>query len=111
MKKIIFLCLALMVLFACGYKEGVIHKYDKSYLKFVGNWQRAQVQIDDLKQFKLDDYFNRDTESGYKKETPEPKLYQLAPGKHEIKVFKDGGIVVKRILLLENQAIMEVFIP
>jgi hypothetical protein len=111
MKKIIFLCLSLLLLFACGYKEGVIQKSEKSYLKFVGNWQNAQIQIDDLKQFKLDDYSGKDNESGTKKEPPEPKLYQLSPGKHDIKIFKGGVMVVDRKLLLENQAIMEVFIP
>jgi len=111
MKKVILINLLFLFLIACGYREGVIQKSEKSYLKFVGNWQNAQVQIDDLNQFKLDDYIIRETESGPRQVPTEPKLYQISPGRHLVKIFKDGVMVVNRVLILENQAVQEVFVP
>ncbi len=113
MKKIILIYFVLLFfLSSCGYKEGIIQKAEKSYLKFVGNWQNALVQIDDTAQFKLESFIVSNSETGTtEKKSPEDNLYQLSPGKHTIKIYKDGVIVVNRILLLENQAIMEVFVP
>ncbi|MEW6739383.1 MAG: hypothetical protein AB1325_05690 [Nitrospirota bacterium] len=113
MKKIILIYFVLLFfLTSCGYKEGIVQKAEKSYLKFVGNWQNALVQIDDTTQFKLETFIVSTNETGTtEKKSPEDKLYQLPPGKHTIKIYKDGIMVVNRLLLLENQAIMEVFVP
>lgn len=110
MKKSFILFLSLFLFFACGYKEGVVQKAEKSYFKFVGNWHDARVEIDDLKPFYLDSKF-QNTENGPENKPAESKLYQIAPGKHSIKIYKNNNLVVDRILLLDNQTILEVLIP
>ncbi len=110
MKKILLICLLILLLASCGYKEGIIQKAEQSYLKFTGNWQAALVQIDDIKPFKLRG-IEGSSEAGAEVSAPEGKLYQISPGRHDIKIYKSGNVVVNRILLLENQATTEVFIP
>lgn len=83
MKKTIFLTLIpLLLLVSCGYREGVVQKAEKSYFKFVGNWQNAVVEIDNVKPFKLDDFVTQKGEDGTEKvSSPDQKLYQTLPGK------------------------------
>ena len=109
MKKALFLFFGMIFLFACGYKEGIVQKAENSYLKFSGNWENASVQIDDMESFILKRTVNpEDTERRYPDDN---KLYQIAPGKHSLKVYREGNLVINRIVFLENQATMEVIIP
>jgi len=103
MKKVILLLLGILILHACGYQEGIVQKGEKSFIKFAGNWENVSVQIDDMNQFVL----NSGSESG----VDDNKLYQVSPGKHSIKVYRDGNLIVNRILFLDNQATAEVIIP
>jgi hypothetical protein len=110
MKKYIFLLLGILVIVSCGYKEGIIQKADKSYLKFSGNWENVSVQIDDLEPFVLEKYVP-DPEDQERKVSQEEKLYQISPGKHILRVYRDGSLIVDRILILDNNVIKEVQIP
>jgi hypothetical protein len=101
MKKVILITFLLLFLCSCGYNEGIVQKTERSYLKFVGNWQSAYIQVDDLKPFTLDEYYN----------SAEGKQYEVSPGKHSITVTKNGAVVVNRILFLDNQTTMEIAIP
>jgi hypothetical protein len=103
MKKVILLLFGILILQACGYQEGVVQKGEKSFIKFIGNRANVSVQIDDMNQFVL----QSDTESN----SGDNKLYQISPGKHSLKVYRDGSLIVNRILLLDNQATAEVIIP
>ncbi len=110
MKKGIILFFGILIVFyACGYQEGIIQKAEKSFLKFSGNWGNASVQIDDKEPFILK--WIVDPENPEKRLPADEKLYQIAPGKHSLKVYRDGNLVINRILILENQATMEVQIP
>jgi hypothetical protein len=108
MKKVILLFLGIMVLYACGYQEGIIQKGEKSFIKFSGNWKNISVQIDDMDRFVLKSGSDSEQSSG---DDNNNKLFQISPGKHSIKVFRDGNLVVNRILLLDNQTTTEVIIP
>lgn len=110
MKKFLLLLFGVLFIVSCGYKEGIIQKSDKSYLKFTGNWENATVQIDDIQPFILKSYFTN-TEGQKHKVRQDNKLYQLFPGKHIIKVYRNGNLVVNRILFLDNNVIKEVQIP
>ena len=103
MKKVVLLFLGILILQSCGYQEGVVQKEEKSYIKFTGNLANISVQIDDTNQFVL----HSDTQSN----TGDNKLYQISPGKHSIKAYRDGSLVVSRIIFLDNQATAEVLIP
>ncbi|PIQ95036.1 MAG: hypothetical protein CO148_09135 [Nitrospirae bacterium CG_4_9_14_3_um_filter_41_27] len=103
MKKVILLLLGILILHACGYQEGIVQKEGKSFIKFAGNLENVSVQIDDMNQFVL--------KSGSKSGADDNKLYQVSQGKHSIKVYRDGNLIVNRILFLDNQATAEVIIP
>lgn len=98
MKRLICLFLIVFSLQACGYTEGTLQRSEKSYLQFTGNTAHISVQIDDRQPF---------TVAG----SAAKSLYQVPPGKHSLKVYRDGRLVVDRILLLDNQTTMEVQIP
>lgn len=99
MRKITFIVFVSILISACGYRAGIVQKADKSFFMFTGNWKNVSVQIDDTKPFIL------------KTTSSNKKLYQISPGKHTLKVYRDGELLINRVLLLENQATMEVQIP
>ena len=86
MKKIFFLLFCVLFIVSCGYKEGIIQKSEKSFLKFSGNWESVTVQIDDANPFILKNTLAPDN-SG-RKEKVENTLYQVSPGKHTIKIYR-----------------------
>lgn len=107
MRKITVMLVVLgLLVYACGYHEGVIQKAERSYLMFTGNWQSTLIQIDEGRPFPLSSI--KETQEGHK---PNQVLYQVAPGKHRLRVFRDGRLIVNRILFLEDQGTMEVIIP
>jgi hypothetical protein len=106
MKKVILLLLGILILHACGYQEGIVQKGEKSFIKFAGNWENAAVQIDDMNQFVLKSGADSEKSSG-----DDNKLYQVSPGKHSLKVYRDGNLIINRILFLDNQTTTEVIIP
>lgn len=113
MKKILICLLAaqvLLVLASCGYNEGIVQKADKSYLKFTGHWQNATVQIDDSQPFELKAITEKGVE-GENTQSPSKMLYEVSPGRHNLKIYREGRLVVNRIMILENRATREVMIP
>lgn len=88
-----------LLLIGCTiHQEGVIQKADLSYIMFKGNVKEVTVKIDNNNPFQIEGAENR-------------TLYQLRPGKHIIKVFRNGELIVNRILFLDNQTTTEVLVP
>lgn len=100
MKRAILAFVFVLCVSACGHHEGIVQKAEKSFLKFTGKTDSVSVQIDDGVPLSL-----------VPSHGPGGTLYQLSPGKHKVKVYRDGILVVNRILVLDNQAIMEVIVP
>jgi len=95
MRTLIILLCSMLFLLACGYIEGTVQKAEKSYLVFKGDLEQVRVQIDDREPF-----------------IPSiGKQYQLPPGRYTVVAFKNEKLVLKRIILLENQVITEIAIP
>ncbi len=95
MRTLIILFCGMLLLSACGYVEGTVQKAEKSYLVFLGDLEEATVQIDGMEPF-----------------TPSlGKQYQVSPGKHTVAAFKKENLVLKRVVLLENQVTTEIRIP
>jgi len=95
MRTLIILFCGMLLLSACGYIEGTVQKAEKSYIVFLGDMEQVIVQIDDRESF-----------------TPSAgKQYQISPGKHTVAAFKKENLVLKRIILLENQVTTEIRIP
>jgi len=97
MKKLLLMFLAGILLCACGYREGIIQKADKSYIQFTGNPATAHIQIDDMQPFVIPPDDN--------------KLYQIPSGKHFVKIYKDSKLIVDRVIYVQSQTTMEVEIP
>lgn len=84
--------------FSCyHYQEGMILKSEKSFIRFTGNYIGVSAQIDDSEPIVM-------TRSS-------PFLYQVRPGRHTVRVYRDGKLLVERILFLDNQITMEVEVP
>jgi len=95
MVKFLILSLGALFIFACGHVEGTIQKAEKSLIVFSGDLQNVKIQIDELEPF-----------------TPfHGKHYQVAPGKHVLMAYRDGKLLLNKIIILENQVTMEIRIP
>lgn len=96
MKNILFFSIILL-LFNCttGYRESTIQKPDKSFIQFTGNTKDAKVIIDNGESLVLE-------ESVDEADFDERTLYHVSPGKHTIKVYKKGKLVINRILYFGN---------
>jgi len=110
MKKYLMLLFGLMLIASCGYKEGIIQKSEKSYFKFSGSVKNVSVQIDNNEPFALGTLIV-DEDGTERKVNKENKLYQVSPGKHALKIYRNGELIVNRVLFLDNNVIKEVQIP
>lgn len=110
MKKYLLLFCSLLLITSCGYKEGIIQKSDKSYFNFIGDVKNVSVQIDSAEPFTLGSLVV-DDDGKERIVNKKNKLYQVAPGKHNLKVYRNGQLVINRVLFLDNNVIKEVQIP
>ena len=95
MRTLIILICGMLLFSACGYVEGTVQKAEKSYIVFLGDLGQVSVQIDEMERFA--------PSAG--------RQYQVSPGKHTVAAFKGEDLVLKRIVLLENQVTTEIRIP
>lgn len=103
MTKTILLFTGLLLFYACGYQEGVVQKGEKSYIKFTGNTENVSIQIDETIRFVI--------KASPGSDGADNKLYQVSPGKHQLRVYREGGLVVNKVLFIDNQATAEVVVP
>lgn len=96
MKYLLLLCLAILFVSCYGYHTGVVQKSEQGFIKFIGTSDTLRIVIDDGKGF-----IHKDRD----------KLYQVKPGNHEIKVYKNDKLVVNRVLFIDNNITMEVDVP
>ena len=99
-----------LILLGCGITEGVIQKSEKSYLWFTGNTNGAVVYIDDLDMINLQGSYHIDNDGNKRKRT-KPVHYKISPGKHTVRVERNGKIVVNRVLILGNNIVKEIMVP
>lgn len=81
-------------LVGCSSSTGTITRAPSSQFSFVGNTQDALIAIDDRPPVALD----------------RGKL-AIEPGRHHIRVLKDGRVIVDRNVLVGDQQTMEISIP
>jgi len=95
MVKFLIILLGVLFIFACGHQEGTIQKAEKSLIFFSGNLENVIIQIDEIEPF-----------------TPSHgKHYQISPGKHVLMAYRDGKLLLNKIIILGNQVTMEIRIP
>ncbi len=102
-----FLSIILIMVFlsGCGYREGTLQKSDKSYLWFTGNTENAVVFMDNKEFVRLDVNADR------RDQIDVPIHYQIEPGKHEIRIERDGKVILNRVMILGSQMTREVEVP
>ncbi len=87
-KVVLIFIASLSILTGCGgYQTGVVSEAQKSYLFFNYEAQGSEYSVDDSAWYKIE-------------KTGETELYPTIPGKHRIKVRKQGVIVVDKMVLL-----------
>ena len=103
MKKIIIFLFLCLILISCSYgtREGVVQKSSKSFLQFVGNVENTSVIIDDGEPFIIRKENDGDRYSPH-------LLYQIAPGKHTIKIYRNDQLIVDRIIFVASSETKEV---
>ena len=92
-----------LLFFACsgGYVEGVSQKSEKGFLKFVGNTQSVTVSVDGKEAFPL----------VAAKDSDKDVVYEVKPGNHQVKVFRNNQLIVDRVVYVDNQTTMEINVP
>ena len=70
----------------CGYKEGVKIEEKEAFLYFNGNTDGVSVSVDDAEHFSVKEGINNQ--------------YKVKSGKHTVRVFRDGKLIVLRELYL-----------
>jgi len=98
MKNVSLALLFCLFLTSCagGYRETITQKSEKSFLKFTGTTAGASFTIDGSDMVTIDtgDF-----------------VYQVKPGKHEIKVYRANQVIVSRSVFVDSQATMEIEVP
>lgn len=110
MHKTIYAIVLLACLFAVGCmhygaRQGTIQKADGTYLQFVGDSSEAELIIDDGHKIAV-----KVIEKGDQKDFDPRDLYQIKPGKHSIKVFVSGQLIVDQLIYVAGGEIKEVFL-
>jgi hypothetical protein len=97
MKFSIPIILVSLFIISCGgYNTGIVQKTEKGFFKFVGNINSVTVAIDDGEGLSLD---------------PKTEVYQVKPGKHSIKIYRNNQLILDRVVIIDNQTTMEIQIP
>jgi len=94
--SIIVLLISFLICSCGGYNEGIIQKSEKGFLKFVGEIKTVTVAIDQGEEFLLDSKI---------------EVYQVKPGKHTIKMYRNNNLILNRNVIVDNQTTMEIEIP
>jgi hypothetical protein len=113
MKRISVLIVTLLfvLLSGCmryGTREGNIQKAEGAYLQFVGDIEAGkpvELLVDDSEKIAI-----TVIEKADQKDFDPRDLYQIKPGKHRVKVFVSGELVVDQLLYVASGEIKEVFL-
>lgn len=104
MKGMLLVVCALVMVAGCGYREGRLQPHEQGYLSFIGNLSNIQVFVDGAANPIV---LARETRpSGVAGE-----LYAVAPGPHRVRVYRDGQVVVDRVVVVGDQTTLEVQVP
>lgn len=97
MKYVILFAVVSALLVGCGgYNTGTILRAEKGFLKFSGNTSGIIITIDDGTPIPSN---------------PKVELYELKPGKHTIKIYRNNVQLINRAIIVDNQTIFEIEVP
>jgi flagellar assembly factor FliW len=117
MKKIHYFAFLLYLSFlvsCAGTRTMVTQVSDASYLIFIGNKSMSQndfgYYIENKYEAKIDDKITFDiklTKNG-KDLFVKSTVFQITPGTHNIKVYRNGSIVINKNIFISNQETMQI---
>ncbi|WP_459899950.1 hypothetical protein [Desulfobaculum senezii] len=102
--------LSALCLGGCGYKEGTVSPDPKAYLWFTGETEGVQAYIDGQGPVELGPHYYTDS-MGNKRAKSSEVHYEIDPGKHTIRLVRDGQTILERVLLLGNHTTREIEVP
>jgi hypothetical protein len=96
MRPLVAFALVCIVIGCGGYTSSVTTKDSPGWIKLVGSTSNITVSIDNGEAW-----------------SPSKKVdrYELAPGTHEIRIFRSGQLILQRALLITEGIESEVAIP
>ena len=97
MKYLVSFVLALFLISCGGYNTAVVQKSEKGFLKFIGNLDRVKIVVDDGASFSPD--------------KEKDQVFQVQPGRHEIRIYRDEQLIVDRVVIVDSQTTTEIEIP
>jgi len=98
-KAILPLFIFMSVLTGCGgYKTGITTEAQQSYIYFNHEALGAEYSIDNSAWYTIE-------------KTGVNELYPTKPGKHQIRVRKNGNITVNKMILLADSISKEIKVP
>jgi hypothetical protein len=97
MKFIVAIIFLSVLVSSCGgYRSEVNQNSEKGFLKFKSSVPEFSFVIDEGVQMNND---------------PKIDQYEIKPGKHNVKVYRDDKLIVNRIIFVDNQTIFEIEVP
>jgi hypothetical protein len=102
---------ALLGLWGCGYREGVVQPSPKSFVWFSGNTAGAVAYIGDIQPFALKGPGESDQPASDRRSPGGATLHQIQPGKYNIVVKKGDRVVVNRTVILGEGMTTEIEVP
>ncbi|MCF8378816.1 MAG: hypothetical protein K9H49_04510 [Bacteroidales bacterium] len=116
MKKLLVYLVAITLVFGmscAGNRTMVTQVSDASYLVFYGKKSMTADEyghfVENMYEAKIDDVTTFKVELTKKRKDNlfGSKVYQVAPGKHTIKVYKNGNLIINKVIFISNQETME----
>ncbi|UZP65966.1 hypothetical protein N1030_10045 [Desulfovibrio mangrovi] len=107
MKRILSLLLVSLFLLVagCGAHEGVVRSPEEAWISFAGDTRGAILSLDGAEGIEL-------RPATYAKDSSSKrKWYQVAPGKHSVRIIRNGNVVVDRVILVDKGQTKEIYIP
>ena len=87
-----------LALGGCASKQGIIQRDDKAYLQLSGSCEGVSLQIDDHDPIQVVG-------------ACEDSKFSVAPGRHTLKLYRDGTLILERLVLFSASQTSEVTLP
>ncbi|WP_461210334.1 hypothetical protein [Desulfocurvus sp. DL9XJH121] len=107
---LLVLSAAMLSLGGCGYKEATLNPDQKAYLWFSGKTEGVSAFVDDQGPIDLGPRYYTDSMGNKQAKTSEIH-YEIEPGKHRVKLVRDGQTILDRIFLIGNHMTREIEVP
>jgi len=106
----LLLALFSLVLGGCSGRESTLSPDQNAYVWFTGDAKGVTATIDGQGPIALTPNYTTDA-NGQRKGRLSEVHYEIEPGKHTIKLFRGGMLILERVVLIGNHMTKEIQIP